>query len=111
MSRLQNIADFLNGRTIPSGKSEYHCLSATPECIVFGLSDKTRKVMIPTEVALEWIQAVESGVVDGDETAREMREKIAPRSSWAPFQHGFETHLKAITVSWVNSNSPNSQSE
>ena len=109
MNRVELLAEFLNGRTIPSGNSEYHCLSANHECIVFGLSEKTRKVMIPTEVALEWVQAFESGLVDREDKAREIREKIAPRSSWAPFQHGFETHLKAIAVSWVDANSSKSE--
>lgn len=109
MKRTEELAAFLDGRKISSGNTEYHCISADEQAIVFGLSEKTRKVMIPTELALEWVQALKTGLVDSSETARQMREKIVPRSSWAPFQHGFETHLKAIAVSWTLAGSSDSE--
>lgn len=106
--RLTRLAEFLDGRTISSARTDYHCISADEQAIVFGLSENTGKVMIPTELALEWIQAAESRIVSVKDQARDMREKIEPRSSWARFQHGFETHLKAITVAWMNENASGS---
>jgi hypothetical protein len=57
-------------------------------------------VMIPVIVALEWINALESGLINRKMNAREMRKIIAPHSEWAPYQHGFETHLQAIVLAW-----------
>ena len=101
MNRMQELVQLLDGKKISAGRSEYHCLSADGSCVVFGLSETTKKVMLPTELVLEWIQGFESAVISLDDSAREMRKKIAPRSSWAPFQHGFETHLYAIVSTWA----------
>lgn len=102
MNRTQEVIQLLDGRKISAGRSEYHCLSANETSVVFGLSETTKKVMLPTELVLEWIQAFESAVISLDDSAREMRQKVVPRSSWAAFQHGFETHLFAIVSSWAN---------
>lgn len=44
----------------------------------------------------------ESLTIDESMDARRMREKIKDYSEWAPYQHGFETHLRALVASWGN---------
>ena len=98
-ARLQNL---LEGEQISSAKTIYHCCHIDELALVFSESDGTKKVMIPTDVALEWIAALEFGLIDESMDARMMREKIKVYSEWAPYQHGFETHLRAIVTSWEN---------
>ena len=56
--------------------------------------------MLPTDLILEWIQALEFGLIDVGEHPREMRDKVKTRSRWAAYQHGFETHLAAVVATW-----------
>ena len=57
--------------------------------------------MIPTDVALEWIGAYEFGIIDINMKSRAMRDAVKSHSEWAPFQHGFDTHLSAIVNAWA----------
>ena len=70
-------------------------------CTIFAESTSTRKVMIPTDLILEWVAAYNLGIIVSTMSAREMREKVAPKSDWARYQHGFETHLKAVVYTWA----------
>jgi hypothetical protein len=56
--------------------------------------------MLPTDLVLEWVQAYEFGLINIENTARDMRGKVVASSRWAPFQHRFETHLAAIVGAW-----------
>ena len=56
--------------------------------------------MIPTDVVLEWISAYEFGLINTEMKSREMRQIISPKSEWAKFIHGFDTHLAAIIRAW-----------
>ena len=58
--------------------------------------------MLPTDVVLEWISAYEFGIIELRMDAREMREKVKGHSEWAPYQHGFETHLRALVFAWAS---------
>ncbi len=100
VTRFEKLKGLLDKEALKSKIAEYDCSYVDSQCIVFSESEGTRKVMIPTDVALEWISALEMGVVNLDMTAREMRNKIARSSDWAPYQHGFETHLFAILHLW-----------
>jgi len=103
-TRFARLQQLLEGQSITSSKTSYFCCHIDELALVFSDSDGTKKVMIPTDVALEWIAALEFGVITSSMDARAMREKIKDHSEWAPYQHGFETHLKAIVNAWKSMN-------
>ena len=103
ISQYSKLESLLDGKIITSKRKTYHCSHIDDMCIVFSETGETRQVMIPVVVALEWISALESGLIDIGMTSRAMREVVVRDSSWAPFQHGFETHLHAIVLTWYNS--------
>ena len=105
MNQFSKLESLLDGNIISSKRKTYHCSHIDEMCIVFSETDKTQQVMIPVVVALEWISALESGLINMSMTSRAMREIVTRNSSWAPYQHGFETHLHAILLTWHNSNS------
>ena len=99
-TRFATLRELLEGKEIAAMKTTYHCCHVDELALIFSESDGTRKVMIPTDVALEWISALEFGITDESMDARTMRDRIKPHSEWAPYQHGFETHLRAIVQVW-----------
>ena len=100
-TRYQRLHDMLDGHVITSRKTTYHCCFVSELALVFSESEGTRKVMIPTDLALEWISAYEFGLINFDMNARNMRDVIKQHSEWAPFHHGFDTHLRAIVFAWA----------
>ena len=97
------LRELLLNQTVSSDRAQYNCIHMDELCTVFAESEGTRKVMIPTDVVLEWVSAYDMGKIRASMSAREMRDKVAPRSHWAPYQHGFETHLKAVIITWTKS--------
>ncbi len=59
--------------------------------------------MIPTDLALEWVQAYDFGLIHMNMNAREMRDIVKEHSAWAAYQHGFETQMYAIVKTWAES--------
>jgi hypothetical protein len=104
-TRYARLHELLHGRVIASMNTTYHCCHIDELCIVFSESEGTRKVMIPTDVVLEWIAAYEFGIIDINMNARSMRDKVKNHSEWASYQHGFETHLKALVLAWDSAKS------
>jgi len=100
ITRFGILKNLLENRVISSKKTTYHCSHIDELAIVFSESDGTRKVMLPTDLVLEWISAYEFGLINTGMASREMRKKMTLHSDWAPFQHGFETHLAAIVSAW-----------
>ena len=99
-SRLEKILD---GKIISSKQKTYHCSHIDYQCIIFSETAQTKQVMLPVVVALEWISALETGLININMTGREMRGIVAPRSDWAKQIHSFDTHLWAIVQAWHNS--------
>ena len=95
------IRELCLNRQISSNIVQYTCSHADDICLIFAETSGTRKVMIPTDVVVEWISAYESRLISITMTAREMRQIMTKNSVWAPYQHGFETHLKAIVTKWA----------
>ncbi len=91
----------LNGRRIHSARAEYYCSHADGQVIIFARTADTGKIMVPTELALEWVRAYEHGLINLDMTAREMRGIVQENSDWAAYQHGFETQMYAIVKTWA----------
>lgn len=102
-TRFARLCALLDGGVIPSRNTTYHCCHIDEYSIVFSGSEGTRKVMIPTDVALEWISVYEFGLITIEMKGRDMRDIVTKHSEWAPFQHGFETHLRAIISAWATS--------
>jgi len=101
-TRFDRLQDLLEGTVIKSKMTVYHCCHVDNMSLVFSESEGTRKVMLPTDVVLEWISAYEFGLINLKMNAREMRDVVKNKSDWAPFQHGFETHLRAIVEAWAS---------
>jgi hypothetical protein len=101
MNRVSDIISLLNGKKIAHKRGTYRCETANQSVVVFSESDTTGRVMLPTDMVLEWVQAYEFGLIKLEDKARTMRLKVIPSSRWAPFQHGFETHLAAIVAAWA----------
>jgi hypothetical protein len=99
-SDIHRLENLLDGKIINSRTKTYHCIFIDETCIVFSETGDTEKVMIPVDVALEWINALKSGLIHHSMNAREMRKVVAPKSKWARYQHGFETHLHSIVLAW-----------
>jgi hypothetical protein len=97
----EKIISMLNGQTIQGARKEYYCSNADETAIIFAPTPKTKKIMIPAELALEWIQAYQFGLINLTMTARQMRQIVQDHSVWAAFLHGFETHLYAIVKTWA----------
>ncbi|WP_309382229.1 hypothetical protein [Cerasicoccus frondis] len=87
---------------LPGHKVTYICEYANDQCMVFEPTNGKNRVMIPTDIALEWIHALELEIIHMEMSAREMRETIVDRSTWSSYNHGFETHLHAIVKAWEN---------
>ena len=102
ISRYGALKSILENRVISSKKTTYHCCHIDELAIVFSESDGTKKVMLPTDLVLEWIAAYEFGIINTGMLARDMRKQMVLHSDWANFQHGFETHLMAIILAWSN---------
>ncbi len=101
-TRFDSLKLLLEGNEVPSKRVTYHCCHIDKLAMVFSESEGIRKVMIPTDVVMEWISAYEYGIVNLGMTAREMRDEITEASEWAPIQHNCETHLMAIVQAWAS---------
>jgi hypothetical protein len=100
MNLVSQIISLLDGKQVAHKRGTYACEVANEAVVVFRETSTTGRVMLPTDLVLEWVQAYEFGLIHIDDTARAMREKVVSSSRWAPFQHGFETHLAAIVAAW-----------
>ena len=101
MNKIKQLVNLLKRGPLKASRADYNCEEANEDYILFAESDTTGRVMIPTDLALEWIQAYEFGLIESGEQPRSMREKIKKSSRWAPYQHGFDTQLAAIVRAWA----------
>lgn len=91
------------GKSLP-GKMKnksYYCSHIDQFCIIFEADEVGGKAIIPTEVAIEWIEAFESGLVYDNYTSKERVAEIGARSSWSNYCHGFTSHLDAIVRAYL----------
>ena len=101
-NRILALRNLLENKAVSSGHTDYTCAYFDDACIIFAATEKTKTVMIPTDVALEWVMAYDFGIIKLEDGARGMRDKIKDRSKWASYHHGFETHLYAIVKTWAD---------
>jgi len=88
----------LHNKTI-SGKAKnkfYRCIHIDEHCIIFSGNEKSGKAMIPTEVAIEWIEAFMDERVYDHFTGKERVKIIGQDSKWSNYCHGFTSHMGAI---------------
>jgi len=92
------------GQRLPGKKKNkaYHCIYIDPNCIIFDSDDDGGKAILPTEVAIEWIEAFETGLVYDHYTSKERVKEIGARSDWSNYCHGFTSHLDAIVRAYLN---------
>ena len=95
-----SIIQLLNGRIISGERVSYHCIEANSVYVVFDKTAKSGKVMLPTEVVMEWIHAYEFGLINVNMNQREMRDMVNKSSGWSGQMHSFESHLRAIVTTW-----------
>ena len=79
----------------------YSCLHADLNCIVFDSNSKSKKVMIPMDVASEWIEAYLGKKIYPEWKSRLKRDTITEYSLWSTTLHSFESHLSAILMAYI----------
>ena len=104
VGKLGRLATIMEGNTILGARSRYHCSLVNEFVVVFEETDKTGKIMLPTDLVMEWIEAMEEGVINTSMSARRCRKIVSKNSIWAAQLHTLETHLKAIATHWQHSN-------
>ena len=107
ISKLEELNNLLKGSKMYSDRAEYECIFFDERCTIFAESTGTRRVMLPTDLIIEWVSAYDVKMITSTMSAREMRNIVSKNSDWAPYQHGFETHLKAIIYAWAKNKSRN----
>lgn len=98
--KIGELAEILQGQTIRTSRSEYHCSVVNEFSVIFKETERTGKLMLPTDLVIEWIVALEEGEINIEMSARECRDIVTKFSKWANLLHAFETHLKAIIIHW-----------
>jgi hypothetical protein len=96
LEKLKNMV----GRKLPSGKTEYVIEYCDENYLVFEPTGKSKRVMFPSELVLEWITALEYGLITRSSEPDKMKEVVMPASNWANYHHGFRTHLAAVVRNW-----------
>lgn len=102
-SKYPDLVKVILNQSLP-GKiksKSYYCSHIDQNCIIFEADKKGGKAIIPTEVALEWIDAFESGRVYDNYTSKERVKEIGALSDWSNYCHGFTSHLDAIVRAYL----------
>jgi hypothetical protein len=84
-----------------SRKVVYKIEQATTDFVVFAGTPSTGRVMLPTSLIAEWIDAAETRRIAITQSPREMRAVVQKQSTWANHLHSFETHLAAVVHRWA----------
>lgn len=100
VTRFEELFNLLNNTLIPAKKISYHCIYIDEYCTIFGPTRGSNKVMIPTDLILEWISAYELGVINTNMDSLKCRKIMNTRSDWANQLHSFNTHIFAIVRHW-----------
>jgi hypothetical protein len=95
------LIQLLNGRTIHGSRSEFYCTHADNQAILFAPTPDTGKIMIPTDLAVEWVRAYQHKRINLQMPTQEIRTIVKVNSEWAAFLHGFDSQLYAIVKTWA----------
>lgn len=88
------------GVKLLSNKTEYLIEYCDENFLVFGPTKMSKRVMFPTELVLEWVTALEFGLITKSSEPGKMKDIVMPGSNWANYHHGFRTHLAAVVKNW-----------
>ena len=94
----EQLIQLLHEKTIQGIKknNSYTCIHAGYKCIIFDSNKTSKKVMIPMDIAIEWIQALIDSKIYIEYTSRLKRDTITKDTVWSTTNHSFESHLNAI---------------
>ena len=94
----EQLIELLHEKTIQGIKknNSYTCVHAGYKCIIFDSNKTSKKVMIPMDIAIEWVQALIDSKIYIEYTSRLKRNTITQDTLWATTNHSFESHLNAI---------------
>jgi len=99
-SKKSRLISMLTGKVIQSSRSAYRCIHADSISIVFEGTDKTKAVIIPTDLAMEWVEAQDRGDITDSMRLKRKRKIVSKTSRWSSYLHGSESHLNAIIQEW-----------
>lgn len=88
------------GVKLVSNKTDYVIEYCDENFLVFAPTQKTKRAMFPTELVLEWVTALEFGLITKSADPVKMKDTVMPASNWASYHHGFRTHLAAVVKNW-----------
>ena len=88
----------LHGST--KGKS-YDCTYVDVHCIIFDSNAKSKKAMIPMDVAIEWIKSYLTEQIYPEWPAKLKISVIKENSPWSTSHHSFSSHLNAILRAYI----------
>ena len=97
--KLEKLKEMV-GVKLVSNKTDYLIEYCDENFLVFAPTKKTKRAMFPTELVLEWVSALEFGLITKSSDPEKMKNTIMPASGWANYHHGFRTHLAAIIRNW-----------
>ena len=81
--------------------NQYTCIHADFKCIIFDSTSKSKKIMLPMDVVIEWIEAYRSGEIYPEYASKLKRKIITGNSPWSTTLHSFESHLSAILDAYI----------
>ena len=97
------LVSLLHQKTIDGAlkSNSYTCTHADFYCILFDSNSKSKKVMVPMDVAIEWVEAYLTGQIYPEWKSRLKRDTITKYSTWSTTLHSFESHLNAILRAYI----------
>ena len=102
ITRYGRLKAVLENNVIPSKSTAYHIIHVDEISVIFAPTKTTGKVMLPTDLVLEWIAAYEFGIINFNMETKELRRIINQSSEWANHFNGWDTHFRAILKAWIN---------
>jgi hypothetical protein len=100
----QQLVELLHEKTI-SGQMKnntYTCIHADYKCVIFDSNNKSKKVIIPMDIVIEWVSALIDRGIYLEYKSRLKRDIITKTSPWSTTNHSFESHLNAILHAYNN---------
>jgi hypothetical protein len=93
------LVHYLERADLPS----YKILRVTSDFVVFDATLRgSGLVMIPTELLLEWLRGVESGLLDLKQDSQTNRAKMKVTSKWAKHLQDFDSHIWNVVQHWYS---------
>jgi len=97
------LIELLHEKTIAGRKkgNQYTCIYAGYKCVIFDSNSNSKKIMLPMDVIIEWIEAYRSGEIYPEYSSKLKRKTVTENSPWSTTLHSFESHLTAILDAYI----------